>query len=91
MKELKIPMTDQEYIMLLRFFGSEHNIIKKFIKSVYEAAINYNLTRDRTKGVSFDDVTSYPAPLVYLDFLLDLYTNMDDEGNVFYVAFGQEL
>jgi len=91
MKELRIPMSDQEYTMLLRFFGSEHNVIKKFIKSVYEAAISHNLSRDRTKGVSFDDATSYPAPLVYLDFLLSLYTDIDCEGNVFFVAFGQEL
>ena len=84
MKEVRISMTDQEYLTLIRIFGSEHNVTKEFIKSIYEAAIKYDLEEraKRVKGISFDDDLSHPDPVAYLDFLLDLYTNTDNEGQI---------
>ena len=84
MKEIRITISDQEYLTLIKLFGSEWNVAKQFIKSIYEAAIKYNLEEraKRVKGISFDDDLSHPDPSAYLDFLLDLYTSSDNEGQV---------
>ncbi len=73
-----LPFSDSEYNELMNFFGSERNIINFINRTLFNVSVMDVIKPPKkveyVEPKSFDDDTTYPEPLTFLDFLLDIYT-----------------